>query len=51
MTDAVINLLPTGARFGFAVNLDQADEAGLRISPNLLTLSREVHSTRLRRQG
>ena len=51
VTDAVINLLPTGARFGFAVNLDQADEAGLRISPNLLTLSREVHSTRLRRQG
>jgi hypothetical protein len=51
VTDAVINLLPVGQRYGFAVNLDQADEAGLRISPNLLTLSREVHSTRLRRQG
>jgi len=51
VTEAVINLMPAGARFGFAVNLDQADEAGLRISPNLLTLSREVHSTRLRRQG
>jgi len=51
VTEAVINLMPTGTRYGFAVNLDQADEAGLRISPNLLTLSREVHSTRLRRQG
>ena len=51
ITDAVVNLVPAGASFGFAVNLDQADEAGLRISPNLLTLSREVRSTRIRRQG
>lgn len=44
--DAIMALGVVGAKLAFAVNLDEADAAGLQINPNLLKLARSVKGAR-----
>ncbi|MFN7917819.1 MAG: YfiR family protein [Vicinamibacterales bacterium] len=46
--DTTMALGVVQAKLAFAVNLDEADAAGLQISPNLLKLARSVKSARVK---